>query len=135
MSSIGLVLGGGGVTGASYHFGTLFALQMATGWDPSDADVIVGTSAGSFLAAIVRGGALNLDTMVGNGYRTEDVVEWLTANVYRRVRPRGLLRWLRRGVVPSIRRPGLGVVLGSPGMHSTDAIVEWVESNVRPRAC
>ena len=65
MSSVGLVLGGGGITGASYHFGALFALQMATGWNATDADVIVGTSSGSFIAALVRGGALNLDTMVG----------------------------------------------------------------------
>jgi NTE family protein len=130
MSSVGLVLGGGGITGASYHFGTLFALQMATGWDPADADVVIGTSSGSFIAAMVRGGALNLDTMVGNSRRDEDVVDWLSNNVYRRIRPRGLVRWIRTGIVPSITRPGLGVVLGSPGIYSTDAMVEWVENSL-----
>lgn len=130
MSSVGLVLGGGGITGASYHFGTLFALQMATGWDPADADVVIGTSSGAFIAAMVRGGALNLDTMVGNSRRDEDVVDWLSNNVYRRIRPRGLVRWIRTGIVPSITRPGLGVVLGSPGIYSTDAMVEWVENSL-----
>ena len=130
MSSVGLVLGGGGITGASYHFGTLFALQMATGWDPGDADVVIGTSSGSFIAAMVRGGALNLDTMVGNSRQDEDVVNWLSGNVYRRIRPRGLVRWVRRGIVPSFARPGLSVALGSPGVHSTDAMVEWVENSL-----
>lgn len=130
MSSVGLVLGGGGITGASYHFGTLFALQMATGWDPDSADVVVGTSAGSFIAAMVRGGALNLDTMVGNSRKDEDVVDWLSSNVYRRIRPRGLLRWVRTGIVPSITRPGLSVALGSPGLYTTDAMVGWVEDSL-----
>ncbi len=134
MSSVGLVLGGGGVTGASYHFGTLFALQMATGWDPANADVVVGTSAGSFIAAMVRGGALNLDTMVGNSRHDDDVIEWLSNNVYRRIRPRGLVRWVRRGILPSIKRPGLGVVLGSPGIYSTEPIAEWVEKSLGDRA-
>ncbi|MEA2022878.1 MAG: patatin-like phospholipase family protein [Actinomycetota bacterium] len=130
MSSVGLVLGGGGITGAAYHFGTLFALQMATGWDPADADVIIGTSSGSFIAAMVRGGALNLDTMVGNSRRDEDAIDWLSANVYRRIRPRGLVRWVRTGILPSITRPGLGVALGSPGIYSTDAMVGWVEDSL-----
>jgi len=130
MSSIGLVLGGGGVTGASYHFGTLFALQMATGWDPSNADVVIGTSSGSVIAAMVRGGALNLGTMVGDAHHDEEVVDWLSSNIYRRIRPRGFVRWVRRGIVPSIIRPGLGFVLGSPGIYSTDALVEWVERSV-----
>ncbi len=130
MSSVGLVLGGGGITGAAYHFGTLFALQMATGWDPAEADVIVGTSSGSVIAALIRGNSLNLDTMVGKSRGDDDVVEWLSQNVYRRIRPRGIVRWVRRGIVPSITRPGLGFVLGSPGIYSTDALVEWVENSL-----
>ncbi|MFV0259267.1 MAG: patatin-like phospholipase family protein [Acidimicrobiales bacterium] len=53
---IGLVLGGGGVTGYGFHAGALAALEAATGWDPRDAEVIVGTSAGSSVAALLRGG-------------------------------------------------------------------------------
>ena len=47
----GLVLGAGGVLGASWTIGALSALQDAYGVDARDADVLVGTSAGSVLAA------------------------------------------------------------------------------------
>lgn len=52
----GLVLGGGGVLGAAWMIGALAALQDAFGWDPRDAEVIVGTSAGSVLAAMLGSG-------------------------------------------------------------------------------
>jgi len=47
----GLVLGAGGVLGAAWTIGALAAVQEQYGWDPRDADVLVGTSAGSVLAA------------------------------------------------------------------------------------
>lgn len=53
---IGLVLGAGGVTGGAFHAGVIGALKEATGWDPRRASVIVGTSAGSVLAAGLRAG-------------------------------------------------------------------------------
>jgi NTE family protein len=56
MTSIGLVLGAGGVLGGAYHAGALAALAEATGWDPRSADLIVGTSAGANTAAALRGG-------------------------------------------------------------------------------
>lgn len=49
----GLVLGAGGVLGAAWTVGALRALELATGWDPRSADVVVGTSAGSVLSAFV----------------------------------------------------------------------------------
>lgn len=52
---IGLVLGAGGITGFAYHSGALSALQQSTGWDPRDATVILGTSAGSGVGAMLRG--------------------------------------------------------------------------------
>jgi len=52
----GLVLGAGGVLGASWTIGALNAVQDVTGWDPTTAEVIVGTSAGSVLAAFVSNG-------------------------------------------------------------------------------
>jgi NTE family protein len=54
---IGLVLGAGGVVGHAFHAGVLAAVTEATGWDPREADVIVGTSAGSVVGALLRGGA------------------------------------------------------------------------------
>jgi NTE family protein len=48
-----LVLGGGGVLGAAWMIGALSALQDTYRWDPRDAEIIVGTSAGSVLAALL----------------------------------------------------------------------------------
>src|SRR3954471_9658344 len=53
---VGLVLGAGGVVGASWLIGALEALQDETGWAPSDAEAIVGTSAGSVVGALTASG-------------------------------------------------------------------------------
>ncbi len=49
---IGLVLGAGGVVGASWLIGTLAGLQEETGWVAGDAEYIVGTSAGSVVGTL-----------------------------------------------------------------------------------
>ncbi len=54
--SIGLVLGAGGVVGQAYQAGVLAALEREVGWDPRDAAIIVGTSAGSVTGAALRVG-------------------------------------------------------------------------------
>ena len=51
----GLVLGGGGVAGVAWHIGVLLGLAEG-GVDLSGADRIVGTSAGSTVAAQIGGG-------------------------------------------------------------------------------
>ena len=56
MSLVGLVLGAGGVVGQAYHAGVLAALEHDCGWDPRQADVIVGTSAGSITGTLLRVG-------------------------------------------------------------------------------
>jgi NTE family protein len=48
------VLGGGGVVGGAYHAGALTALEQDLGWDARTADVIVGTSAGALVGALLR---------------------------------------------------------------------------------
>src|SRR3954453_18199337 len=53
---VGLVLGAGGVVGASWLIGALEALESETGWQPADADVIVGTSAGSVIGTLASTG-------------------------------------------------------------------------------
>jgi NTE family protein len=53
---VGLVLGAGGVVGASWLIGALEALESQTGFSPGDADVVVGTSAGSVVGALVAAG-------------------------------------------------------------------------------
>ncbi|MDQ6650030.1 MAG: patatin-like phospholipase family protein [Actinomycetota bacterium] len=56
MPRVGLVLGAGGVAGQAYHLGVLSALTEATGWDPRDVALVVGTSAGSVTGALLRAG-------------------------------------------------------------------------------
>lgn len=53
---IGLVLAAGGSVGVAYHGAVLAALEEVTGWDPRQADILVGTSAGSLTASILRAG-------------------------------------------------------------------------------
>jgi NTE family protein len=56
MPRVGLVLGAGGVAGGAFHAGVLAALYEVTGWDPRNAAVVVGTSAGSIAGASLRAG-------------------------------------------------------------------------------
>jgi NTE family protein len=56
MPRIGVVLGAGGAVGHAFHAGVLAELAAATGWDPRDAEVVVGTSAGSVVGALLRAG-------------------------------------------------------------------------------
>lgn len=66
----GLVLGGGGVLGGTWSVGALNALQ-SLGVDVDDFDIIVGTSAGSVLGALVTLG-VSLEEMRGH-YAGDDV--------------------------------------------------------------
>jgi len=65
MARTGLVLGAGGMVGQAYHAGVLAALEQHVGWDPREADIIVGSSAGS-----ITGVALRL------GVAASDLVAW-----------------------------------------------------------
>ena len=57
------MLGAGGVLGAAWTIGALAALQEHRGEDPRDADVLVGTSAGSVLAAFL-GCGIGVDVLL-----------------------------------------------------------------------
>jgi NTE family protein len=61
----GLVLGGGGVLGAAWTVGALHALQEVHGFDPRDCDVIMGTSAGSVLTALL-GAGVSVDQLLSH---------------------------------------------------------------------
>lgn len=52
----GLVLGGGGVLGAAWAVGALQSVHDVRGIDPRTFDVIVGTSAGAVLGALIAAG-------------------------------------------------------------------------------
>jgi NTE family protein len=53
---VGLVLGAGGVVGASWLIGALEALEAETGWRAAEAERIVGTSAGAVVGALAASG-------------------------------------------------------------------------------
>ena len=129
-SKIGLVLGGGGITGAAYQFAVLRAIRMATGWDPGTADVIVGTSAGAVVAAMARGDALTLHSLVGDADDRNEMTTSLQERIYPRTRVRGVGRWVRWGVLPHLRQPGLGLALGSPAIYHTGGVSKWLDEEL-----
>jgi NTE family protein len=59
----GLVLGCGGTLGAAWSIATLFEVARALDWDPREAEVIVGTSAGSELATLI-GSGVSVETLL-----------------------------------------------------------------------
>ena len=71
---VGLVLGAGGVVGAAWMTGALQAVQDRLPMAINDVDLIVGTSAGSVLAAALRCG-VSLDDKIA--LQRGDEVRWL----------------------------------------------------------
>jgi NTE family protein len=61
----GIVLGGGGILGGAWAVGALHALEEARGFDVREVDAIVGTSAGSVLAALL-GAGVSVDQLVAH---------------------------------------------------------------------
>jgi NTE family protein len=62
---VGLVLGGGGVLGAAWMAGALTAVQKKLAEPIGSADLVIGTSAGSILAAVLRAG-IDVETLVAH---------------------------------------------------------------------
>jgi len=134
VSRVGLVLGGGGITGAAYEMAALMAIELATGWDPNEADAVVGTSAGSFVAALVRNEALTLDSVVKPGDDREAVTERIRSHVFVRGDRGSVGRWIRRGIVPGVRSPGLTLFLGAPAPYNAGGVGDWVTSHIGAEA-
>lgn len=124
------MLGGGGITGAAYEMAALMAIRIATGWDPDQAEVVVGTSGGSFVAALVRSKALTLDSLVRPTDDRGAVAERIRSHVYSRHLRVGIGDWLRHGIAPGIRNPGLKLLLGSPAPYRASGLAEWVRYHV-----
>jgi NTE family protein len=91
---VGLVLGAGGVVGASWLIGALEAVQSETGWDPSGADMIVGTSAGAVVGALTAEGippeymaaytaGRTLDAVADTEQRADALAEHVDGTSYR----------------------------------------------------
>ncbi|WP_215447775.1 patatin-like phospholipase family protein [Streptomyces sp. ATCC 21386] len=98
--SRGLVLGCGGTLGAAWTVAALHALRRATDWDPREAEVLVGTSAGAEVAA-----------MLGSGVGVDDL---LAAQLGRRDARPELLRHFAGP--PRALPPRPAAFLGSPGL-------------------
>ena len=108
------------------------AIRLATGWDPHQAEVVVGTSSGAFVTALLRNRALDLDFLVRPEDGRDDVAERIRSHVYTRGGHGSVGQWLRHGVVPGMRRPGLTFALGSPAPYSAQGIADWVITSLGP---
>jgi NTE family protein len=93
MTRSALVLGGGGITGIAWELGLLHGLALA-GVDLTDADLVVGTSAGSVVGAQVRSGTPLVELYEGQlAPPTGEVAATLS-------------RWTMLRLAPALLRPG-----------------------------
>jgi NTE family protein len=148
---VGLVLGAGGVLGGAWLAGTLATLTERTGWDPAAADVIVGTSAGSMIGALLASGVPPWfmvahsagETFPGlldaQGNPTDDADRSAGGVLARRrgvvpdLRPHALGLGLRTLVTPHRHRAGVAAAAFAPrGLMSTRPLRETVH-RVVPR--
>jgi NTE family protein len=128
------VLGGGGITGAAYEMAALMSLRLATTWDPNEAEVVVGTSGGAFVTALVRNEALSLDSLVHPHDERADVADRIRRHVYTRNEGIKVRHWVRHGIVPGLRDPGLTLFFGSPAPYHAGGLTEWVSSHIGDEA-
>lgn len=130
VSRVGLVLGGGGITGAAYEIAALMALRMATDWDPNEAEVVIGTSSGAFVSSLVRHEALTLDSIVLPSDDRQDVADRIRAHVYSKDVSASVGKWMRYGIVPGVKNPGLTMFFGSPARYNAGGIGDWVRTHI-----
>jgi NTE family protein len=143
---VGLVLGAGGVAGASWLIGALEALESETGWRVANADRIVGTSAGSVIGALAAAGiqpslmagyasGRTLDDVVDAELRaslSEERVHGTEYRLHRALPPFGPGSWrLAMTTLRSPRRHALSAVLAGwipRGFISTEPVRRLVET-------
>jgi len=106
---VGLVLGGGGLTGTAFHAGVVAGLQELAGWDARTADLVVGTSAGSTSAALLRAGLPPTDFVARmRGAPLSEPGEAILGSVGRLRQPvrtgRPALRPSAPGLLPAVAR-------------------------------
>jgi len=90
-SRVGVVLGGGGVLGAAWLLGALSALERETGWQPRQAELLMGTSAGSLIAALAASVQRPWDVLDAGG--EPGFLDVLAAATYEVERPGRWMRW------------------------------------------
>lgn len=120
------MLGGGGVTGAAYEMAALMSIRLATGWEPNDSEVVVGTSGGSYVTSLIRNDALTLDSLVLPGEERTDVADRIRNHVFTRDPGVNVGNWVKHGIAPGLRRPGLTLFLASPAPYDASGLADWV---------
>jgi NTE family protein len=108
----------------------LMTIRIATGWEPNNADVVVGTSGGSFVTALLRSDALTLDSLVLPNDDRDAVAGRIRSHVFNRDPGVQVGKWVRHGIVPGIRNPGLTLFMGSPARYHAEGLARWVVSHV-----
>ena len=106
------------------------AIELATGWHPNDASIIVGTSAGASAAAAVRADRLDLDTLVHSHESRTAVAARIRDRVYRRGGSPQVTKWLRFGLTAGLRNPGLAFSFGTPAPFDSNAIADWIREQL-----
>jgi NTE family protein len=104
-----LVLGGGGFTGGVYEIGALRALDLlAVNSSVNEFDIYVGTSAGSFIAALCANGVTPEEMMqvvthqAPSPFEDVDLGDLLRPNVVELVRKGALLPWRALGLARQV---------------------------------
>jgi NTE family protein len=127
---VGLVLGAGGVMGGAWLTGGLDALAKETGWDPAEADYVVGTSAGAMIGSLcVAGVPPWFMVAFSAGERFEGIVDAAGRPADRADRDGGAAYRLHRGLPPI--GPGSWRLalrtLARPQRHTPSAILSgWL---------
>jgi NTE family protein len=118
---LGLVLGAGGTAGYGWHTGILRGLEEVTGVDPRTVEDMVGTSAGAYACAYIRGGVRGVDLFAaatGGANLSEAGIQLLarigaTEELAAPSRPvlRPLASTVLTGAFRERRRPRIGAVV------------------------
>src|SRR6195952_5119769 len=144
-SKTALVLGGGGFTGGVYEIGALRALDLlSVNRTVNQFDVYVGTSAGSFVAALAANGVTPEEMMrvvnqqVPTPFRDIDLGQMLRPNLVEAVRKGVALPWkavsVLRELAPqlgqvSIMDFALGLAEGLPsGVYSGSGLESYIRT-------
>jgi NTE family protein len=127
---VGLVLGAGGVLGASWLIGAVEALEAETGWRAADAEHIVGTSAGSVVGALAASGipseymsaytaGRTLEGFVEAETRADELSHRLLGNEYR-------LQWALPPIGPGSWRLAVNTILHLRSHSPTTILAGWL---------
>src|SRR3989304_1597207 len=68
--------------------------------------------------------------LVGCVHGAPELAAALSERIYRRSRPTGVGRWMRHGLLPGLRHPGIRLAVGSPAPYSTDGLADWLQGMV-----